>query len=270
MRRPLLVALVLMASLMSSTCNCAPLITIRSMIDVQRHLHPPSASSSDGGTLLVLDIDHTIFQAHPDAGPAGHANTFYQNVKNGMHPLEAYESWEKAQLGCPVVPVEVLVPEWIRERQGEGITIIGLTSRGEALAAATTEQLSSIGVNLSATAPAALLPQPSCDGDNQFCNSHAAEQLPLAGSEEKGSSNVFPHLYTAGVLYAGLFKDKGSVLVDFLHHHHQQYRNIVMVDDLEKNLLSVRDALHRAFRGVPFVGLHYPLVELEVFANSEL
>jgi len=39
-----------------------------------------------------------------------------------------------------------------------------------------------------------------------------------------------------------------------------RYQNVVMVDDLKKNLRSVDDAMHRA--QIPFVGAHYPLVAI--------
>lgn len=231
------------ASLATST-----VLTVKSVTDVEQFLLP-KVSDVLGGTLLVLDIDNTIYQAQQE----GHANSFYEQVNDGIHPEDAYRVWEQAQEHCAVVPVEEIIAAWIHRQQTAAVAIIGLTSRDSALADATIRQLTSIGVDLSATAPV----------------------LPLGASgedEEDAQYDALRRMYISGVLYASIYKDKGAVLAEFLHHQPMRYHNVVMVDDLKKNLRSVDDAMHRA--QIPFVGAHYPLVattqHTAAHPNSEL
>lgn len=50
-------------------------------------------------------------------------------------------------------------------------------------------------------------------------------------------------------------QDKGRLLVDLLGRMGRRYRSIVLVDDGERNIVAMRDALAKA--GVDYLGLHY-------------
>jgi hypothetical protein len=235
------VSVALLVSMAASLASSS-VVAVKSITEVEAFLLPEIAGSVRG-TLLVLDIDNTIFQAQQKKG---HANTFYEHVKNGVHPVDAYDQWERDQENCPVAAVEDVTPGWIRQRQADGVHVIGLTSRRITIAEATARQLSSIGVDLSVTAP--LLA--ADEGDEQY--------------------DALCRMYESGVLYASIDKDKGAVLAEFLQYQPVQHRGVVMVDDLKKNIRSVDDAMHRA--QVPFVGAFYPLVARHSAAhpNSEM
>jgi hypothetical protein len=222
------VSVALLVSMAASLASSS-VVAVKSIAEVEAFLLPAIAGDVRG-TLLVLDIDNTIFQAQQEKG---HANTFYEHVKNGVHPVDAYDQWEREQENCPVVAVEDVTPGWIRQRQAEGVHVIGLTSRRITIAEATARQLSSIGVDLSVTAP-------------------------LLAADEGDEQYALRRMYVSGVLYASIDKDKGAVLAEFLQYQPVQHRSVVMVDDLKKNIRSVDDAMHRA--QVPFVGAFYPLV----------
>ncbi|MBH1988744.1 MAG: DUF2608 domain-containing protein [Myxococcaceae bacterium] len=185
---------------------------INSIVEVKKHVNETS--------LLVFDLDNTVFQA---AVAHCHANVFYDQVKTGTDPVEAYSLWENAQENCPVSAVEASTPDWIRSFQKRGIQVMGLTSRGFTALETTKRQLQSIGVDLALTAP-------NIDWEN----------------------------YDSGILFVSVYKSKGEQLIDFLKAQSKTYSRVVMVDDLKKNLESVGESLAKA--NVPFTGLYYPMV----------
>jgi hypothetical protein len=104
---------------------------------------------------------------------------------------------------------------------------------------------------------------------------HAGYVLPDAlGSRSNGliyewrsSSQAPPAVvgYRDGVFMVS-GQNKGFLLLDLLHRLDLTYERVVLVDDGEKNIRAMRDAL--ALAGIDYVGLHYTRVSKSVDAQD--
>lgn len=192
----------------------------------------------DEDTLVLFDLDHTLFEA---TTAWGHGATFHHAIEKGkqegLDVLTAVESvygrWADAQKACRVKPVEAITPEVIRTLQDQSIKVIGLTHRQIRVSIASLDQLASIGVDFDRTAI-------------------HHEQVDLDGF-------VAPVRYLEGVLFVADYNDKGEVLAAFLNKIGYRPKKVVFIDDAMRNLVSVEKAL--APLGVAVTGLHYRLIE---------
>ncbi len=116
-----------------------------------------------------------------------------------------------------VQPVERMTPALIRYLQKNKVKVLALTARPLTLANRSVEQLSSIGIDLTLTAPSAALKQ-------------------RLGTE--------PTLYNKGILLVGPHNNKGTVLAQFIKSNTQQpISKVVFIDDKVGNVQNVDEGL---------------------------
>lgn len=188
----------------------------------------------DADTLVIFDLDNTVFQAKRyDC----HADWGYDHVRaeRKLGPVSSeriqqiYLQWLKAQKTCPVEFVEVETGFEIDQLQKRNIKVMALTSRGSDSADDTLDQLRSLGVSF---LPTAL----SMDFAEFDFNSKAK--------------------FLEGVLFVSIDSSKGDVLRAYFETIRYQPKKIVFIDDLVENLESIE----ASFPEIEFFGLHYPLV----------
>jgi hypothetical protein len=81
------------------------------------------------------------------------------------------------------------------------------------------------------------------------CNFKFEEYAPYRGNLPE---------FKEGILFTnGIGELKGDLLVDFLNRANFCPKLIVCVDDREKNLINIEEALHRCYPSLEFIGLHY-------------
>lgn len=208
----------------------ANIYELPSMVNLEQYV--------DDDTLVLFDLDHTLFEA---TTAWGHAATFHHEIQKGknegfdfMTAIErVYPVWAEAQRACRVKPVEAITPGIIRDLQDRNIKTIGLTHRQLLISIPSLDQLASIGVDFERTA---IYP----------------EQVDFSGS-------FAPVRYLEGVLFVADFNDKGEVLKAFLEKIGYFPKKVVFIDDGMRNLVAVEKAL--APLGITVTGLHYRLIE---------
>ncbi len=191
-------------------------------------------SKIDQKTLVVFDIDNTIVQPTQMLGSDqwySYRVKFHENA--GLSTDDAIDSalseWTKVQLQTPVRAVERSTVQIIQNIQRRGIPVMALTARPIELARASRLQLKSVGVDLS--------------------HAHGFGNSDIEIDGEHSS------LFTQGVLLVGAKNNKGKVLVEFLKMQNYHPRSIVFVDDKEKHVLNVGDALKEL--NVAYTGFRY-------------
>jgi hypothetical protein len=177
----------------------------------------------DQNTILVFDIDNTVLRPTQTFG----SDQFFRYIEQGARDRGMTAAEAKAwalntatafQPRSPVVPVEQMTPELIRDYQERGITVFALTARPAIWADATVRQLRSLGVEFSKTAPARV------------------------------DLNEGIHFQTPG-------GEKGPDLVKLLGRFRANGEKVVFVDDRPNNAESVDKALTAT--GVPNLSLRY-------------
>lgn len=192
----------------------------------------------DAETWFLVDLDNTFFEA---AQALGHAHWFYEQVQNrcaqGMSREEAFEDfyplWVKTQQACPVKPLEESFVSCVLELQKKGVVVMGLTHRQPSVASATFQQVTSLGVDFSKTAPSSEL------------------QLHMEAKH--------PTLYQNGILFVHDLNKKGTVFLDFLGKMAQRPKKVVFIDDKRKNVEELEEVL--ALENISYVGVHYTAIE---------
>lgn len=190
-------------------------------------------------TLLILDIDNTLLMPAQELGSDQwfhHRLCHYR--KQGKTYPEALElalpEWEAIQNITEVSAVEKDTPAVIESLQNSQISIIGLTTRGLALATRTVRQLDCIGIDLSLTAP-------------------TSEDIPLLN----------PHaiLFRKGILFtSGTHKGKG--LQKLLAKLEYKPKRIVFINDKRGNLRQLEEGVNELH--IPFIGLRYGYLDDKV------
>ncbi len=190
-------------------------------------------------TLVILDIDNTLIMPKQTLGSDQwfrYRLEYYRKLgKSYPEALEcALPEWEAVQNITSVQVVEETIPEVIAYLQKEKIRVIGLTTRGLALATRTVYQLGSVGIDLSVTAP-------------------TKEEIPLLN----------PHviLFRKGILFtAGTHKGKG--LQKLLAKLDFQPKSIVFINDKRGNLRQLEEGVDEL--AIPFIGLRYGYLDATV------
>ena len=188
---------------------------------------------------LIVDIDNTLIEPIQTLGSDQwfrHRIMWYkqQGYDDSTSLVKALDEWQAVQFITKVKLVEEGTPELIRSLQDEGRSVMGLTSRGLALATRTVEQLDSVGIDLSRAA--------FSDSDLFFFNPRAI-------------------LYRKGVLFcAGTHK--GEAFYKMLKMSKAKPRAVVFIDDRHKDLVSVEKVCER--EGIEFVGLRYGFTDEKV------
>lgn len=193
----------------------------------------------DSDTLILLDLDNTIMET---AQTLGSDQWFNYRIKHylgreysSQEALEmALAEWMAVQNLTRVKLVEPETCDWIEKLQKEKIALMGLTTRGLGLATRTIEQLHSIGIDLSKTAPL---------------------QQETFFKTEQGI------LYRKGILFtAGT--NKGKTLFHFLQDHNIVPKKIIFIDDKMKYLKEVEELCLGA--DIPYLGLRYGFLDEKV------
>jgi hypothetical protein len=199
----------------------AKVVEIKSMKEVIPYIN--------SRTLIVFDIDNTILEPTQTLG-TDQAFGYWveQEVKKGKPKDTAVvETFKKAILVAPtsrVRAVERKTPEFIAALQSSGLPVIALTARPGNWARGTLDQLASLHVDFTNSAP----------------------RLPSARLEHAD--------YTNGVLFLAHPSNKGDALVEYIRASKIQPTRILFVDDKVNNVESVEKALnetefeHASFR----------------------
>lgn len=208
--------------------DTASIHTIHSMQEIKKFI--------DKDTLILLDLDHTIFEGKNYG--YGHANWFYDRIEEGkalgidefQTIKKIFPHWLYSQKNAQVKPVEPLTPALIKELQSQGYFVMGLTSRQVPLVDITINQLKSIDVDFS------------------------SKQLP---NETLNESFNAPTQMKAGILFCSEYNNKGDVLHAYLDKLNIAPKKIIIVDDSMRNIQSV---IHSYSQQAKVTGAYYPLV----------
>lgn len=216
-------------------------VVTRDLIDVLKILSEPYK----GRTLLVLDIDDTLLTSATFFG----SDAWYEWQKSlspqapGYVPCRfdivalSYEAGSQVPTQDDAVAAINAVP----------LDKLILTARSPIARGGTIRELKKAGYEL----PAPL--QPALAGA-------IYEYQPAPGAPGVTVS------YHEGVfMVAGL--DKGLLLVDLLKHLQLSYDRVVLVDDGEKNIVAMREALAAA--GIAYRGVHYTRIDKGIDAQRE-
>lgn len=191
----------------------------------------------EGADLIIFDIDHTILEAQQ---VSCHSNWFYDQyeeaVKNGISEQSALDAllpaWELSQKDCLVKPVEPVTIEIIQAMQAANKKVLALTSRGKNVYHETVEQLSSLGIDFSASAP-----------------------LGEYSGQALGAGVGAFH----GVIFTSDYVSKGKVLQSYLAQAGFRPKKILFIDDGLRNLTSVVEDM--AKQGIETQAFYYPRVK---------
>ncbi len=187
-------------------------------------------------TLVILDIDDTLLIPKQTLGTdVWFRYELKQNEKRGVDdPLDkTLGLWEAIRHITEVEIVEEGSDLLVEELQNQGISVMGLTTQGLALATRTVKQLQSLHFDLFKTAPVKV--------------------------DWYGEGALFRKgiLFTAGT-------NKGAALLRFLDQNGLAPTQVVFVNDKWTHLREVEEALEK--RGIPFLGLRYSYSDARVDA----
>ena len=216
-------------------------VDTRDLVDVLRILSEPY----DGRTLLVLDIDDTLLTS----------STFFGS--------DAWYEWQKTlppqSPGYVPCKFDVIALNYEAgtqvPTQEDAVAAINaipfdkiiLTARSPVYRGGTIRELKNAGYTL----PAPL--QPAFAGAIYEYQPQPA----VPGVTVSYHQGVF--------MVAG--QNKGELLVDLLKHLQVSYDRVVLVDDGEKNITSMRDAVTAA--GIEYRGIHYTRIDKSVDPQKE-
>jgi hypothetical protein len=223
------------------TASSSDLVTTRDLVDVLKVLSEPY----NGRTLLVLDIDDTLLTSPTFFG----SDAWYEWQKTlspqspGYVPCRFDVIAMNYEAGTQV-PTQ---PDAVAAINAVTLDKIMITARSPMYRGGTIRELKRAGYEL----PAPL--QPGLAG--AIYNYQAEPNQPSVTLS-----------YHEGVLMvAG--QNKGPALLDLLQHLQIAYDRVVMVDDGEKNINEMRDAMTAA--GIEYRGVHYTRIEKNVDAARE-
>lgn len=181
--------------------------TITSFTDIIDHTHK--------NTLVILDVDETILRLANEIGTKHWWNTVYNGYlsEHGDHTRadeQAFERWREHATECEAEHTdESGLMRLVEEARSAGNKIIAVTARSPEMSTATKRHLECIGIELDAIHV------------NGIC------------------------FNSDGVFYAG-DTPKSEVIIDikeYLQNSGMSIVRIVFVDDIEKNVASVAEAL---------------------------
>lgn len=190
-------------------------------------------------TLIVLDLDNTLIEPVQQLGSD---QWFYSQIaryeEEGMPKEDALEralaDWMAVQNITKVKTPEPGIASTVERLQERGFAVIGLTTRGLGLSKTSLEQLKSVGIDLSITAPS---------------------------KEEQYFRLNRGVLYRGGVLFTAN-THKGEALFKLLDQISYRPRSILFINDKKSHLIPIEET--SAARAVPFVGLRYGFLDQKV------
>lgn len=204
----------------------------------------PALAESPKRTLLVLDIDDTLL------------------TSAGFFGSDAWYEWQKTLAADDPGKVPCLFDVISlnyeagsqRPTQPDGPALVNaltvdtllLTSRNPLYRGGTLRTLHDAGYRLPATLGR------SADG-RSWDFRKAADARPVRVVYDQG-------------LFMTTGQDKGMVLLDLLRRLDVRYERVILVDDGERNITNMRNALRDA--GIDYLGLHYTRVDKSVDADE--
>lgn len=212
-------------------CN-GEIIETMKFSDLKKYITPK--------TLVILDIDNTLLIPVQELGTD---QWFYHRIKyyekQGLNRTDSLEKalaeWTAIQSVTKVRVVEEGTQDFISGLQKAGYTIMGLTTRGLGLSHRTIEQLKSISIDLSLTAPS--------QDEVHFMN---------------GGEGI---LYRKGVLFtAGT--NKGQALKRLVDTINYRMENVVFINDKASHIKEIETTCQAL--GIPFIGLRYGYTDEQV------
>ncbi len=185
-------------------------------------------------TLVILDIDDTLLLPVQTLG--NDCWFLYRKQLHreaGLSSIQALEKaiseWEAIRHLTGVKIVEEGTEKIISEMQKQNIVIMGLTTQGLALATRTVQQLNSLGIDLTTTAPS--------EDDVFFINQHGV-------------------LYRKGILFTS-GTPKGDALLKLLDIIDYHPSHVVFINDKATHLADVEQPVEA--KGIEFIGLRYAI-----------
>ncbi len=207
---------------------------IHTIAEYKEHVDPEA--------LLLFDIDNTIMEPTQLLGSDQwftYRQAYYR--ERGYTPTMALENalaeWMSIQNLTRVRLVEAETADLIRDLQSQGYALMGLTTRGLGLALRTIEQLQTLAVNLSKTAPF---------------------------TEERFFTTERGILFRNGILFtAGTHK--GTAFLRLFEG--QLPKKVIFINDKKSDLAQVEEICEQM--GIPFLGLRYGFLDEKVKNFSE-
>ncbi len=201
------------------------------MDEIYQHLQP--------GMLVIFDIDNTLIEPVQELG----TNQWFENrikeyISYGHSKPDSLEKalqeWTAIQSITLVKLVEPGIEHIVKDLQNQGYTVIGLTTRGLGISTRTIDQLQTVKINLTATAPT---------------------------NEEIFFMNERGVLFRGGVLFtAGTHK--GKALEKFLKTVGCNPSSIMFINDKYSHLLPVEEYCEKF--ALPFTGIRYGFLDEKV------
>jgi hypothetical protein len=189
--------------------------------------------------LILFDIDNTLIEPVQELG----SNQWFEHrikeyVSQGQSKQEALEKalreWTAIQNITHVKLVEPGSHQIVKDLQKKGYSVIGFTTRGLGISTCTIEQLESVNIDFTTTAPT---------------------------KEEIFFTNGHGILFRGGVLFtAGT--DKGKALGKFLDTINCRPASILFINDKLSHLLPVEEYCKQS--SLPFIGLRYGYLDEKV------
>jgi hypothetical protein len=182
--------------------------------------------------LIILDIDNTLIEPVQELGSD---QWFYhrcgeykaQGYSSERAIEEALNEWHAVQSLTKVKLVEAHIDQEVHDLQSRHLNIMGLTTRGLAMATRTIQQLSTVGVDLTKTAP---------------------EREDLFFYTTQGV------LFRGGILFTS-GTHKGEALFTFLSRIDRYFPEVVFINDKASHLREIEVFCEK--RGIKFTGLRY-------------
>lgn len=181
--------------------------------------------------VVIFDLDNTLLEPVQTLGSDqffGYIEGLYekQGLSKEMAMSKALNLVTPIQPLSKVKTVESIMPDVISYLQYNKKIVFALTSRPPAWEVGTSNQVASLGVDFSKTAPNIKIPT---NYQNQFGK------------------------FINGIFFIAPGGDKGTVLVEFLKLAKISARSLVFIDDKIKNVESVDNALKaNSIRGTEF------------------
>ncbi len=210
------------------------IVEIKKAKEIPGHLQPDA--------LIIFDIDNTIM--HP-AQELGNDQWFRHRYKEHTKQLRASDAlqktlneWIAIQHVTSVRIVEEDIRDVIQDLQKKNLPLIGLTTRGYPMAHRTLEQLGSISVDLSATAP-----------NKETLYFFEPEHV------QKGVVYLGGILFTSGT-------HKGMTLGHYFQKIGLKPKRILFINDKLDHLEEVERYCQK--EGIEFLGLRYGYLDEKV------
>lgn len=186
-------------------------------------------------SLVIFDLDNTIIEP---AQVLGSDQWFcyqlkeYEKESKSQALKKTLNKWFDIQYLTKAKLVEDKALYLINKIQKEGILLMALTTRNEAIASAAIRQLDSLGINFQKNSPSQ---------DNFYLENDI--------------------LFKKGIVFAS-GKDKGSVLGKFLKKINFSPKSIIFVDDKKKNITEI-DAFCKLNK-INYLGFRYGYLDEKI------